>query len=108
VRWATGMRCGPALGGEATLGSVATLGSGNIGDHCGVGVSSNTTLVGVAFWKWLARKAGAGVWGTDAGSGGGTQRGNTRRFLFTVILFERMKRVVTAILRCDRSGGRIA
>ena len=74
------MRCGPALGGVDTLGSVDTLESGSRGDCCGAGVSSNTSLVGVASWKWLARKAGAGVQGTDAGNGGGNQRGTLEAF----------------------------
>ena len=75
------MRCGMALGGVDTLGSVDTLGgvdtlgSGSRGDCCGAAVSSNTSCVGVAFWKWLTRKAGSGVRGTDDGNGGGDQAG---------------------------------
>ena len=75
------MRCGMALGGVDTLGSVDTLGgvdtlgSGSGVDCCGAGVSSNTSRVGVAFWKWLAREACSGVRGTDAGNGGGDQAG---------------------------------
>ena len=75
VWWAMEMRCGMALGGLDTLGSVDTLGSGRRGDCCGVGGSSNTSRVDVASWKRLAREAGAGVRSTYAGNGGGNQWG---------------------------------
>jgi len=76
-----GMRCGMDLGGVDTLGSVDnlgsvdTLGNGSRGDCCGAGVSSNTSHVGVVFWKRLAREAGSGVQGTNDGNGGGDQAG---------------------------------
>jgi len=69
------MHCGMGLGGVDTLGSVDNLGSGGRGDCCGVGVSSNTSRVGVACWKWLACEASSGVRGTDDGNGGGDQAG---------------------------------
>jgi hypothetical protein len=94
VWWATGICCGPALGGRDTLGSGGRRGCCGVG----AGAASKTSHVGVASRNRLGRKAGAGGCGTDAGNGGGDQGGGTRHILFTVALFECMKRVVCSIL----------
>jgi hypothetical protein len=65
------------------LGGSNTLESGGRRGYCGVGVgvfdegaSSKTSRVGVASWNRLAREAGAGVRGTDAGNRGATKGGH--------------------------------
>jgi hypothetical protein len=71
VWWATGVCCGPALGGGDTLGSGGRRGC------CGVGVGAalKTSHVGVASRNRLGCKAGAGGHGTDVGNGEGDQGG---------------------------------
>jgi hypothetical protein len=93
VWWATGICCGPALGGGDTLGSG---GRRLLWGGCGCSLKDEPRGCGLKEPAWMQGWS----WGAwhRCWQWRGQPRGGTRHILFTVVLFQYMKRVVWSIL----------